>query len=365
VIVIAKRKYTYLFVITSLVLLLSLLGLTGCPTPGKFTLTTNVSPPGAGSVSPSGGDYDSGMSVTLTATPASGYTFDYWGGSATGTNTSTSIIMNSDKSVTANFEAAPITKFTLTTNVSPSGAGSVSPSGGEYDSGATVTLTASAASGYNFDYWSGSASGTNTTTTITMNSDKSVTANFATAGPTVLFSDDFSQDTGVWDIFSDANGKVFYENGWLHVINHTDAPFCTYSVAYQYFADFILEVETKLIDGTDDNWHQVSCRWQSEGNYYDLSISADGYYEIFKVVNGEKIVLVEPTRSSYINQGVGAVNLIHIECIGSSLSLSVNGHTLTSVTDTTFSAGDICLEASSLSGTFTEIAFDNLVVTEP
>lgn len=68
--------------------------------------------------------------------------------------------------------------YTLSTSVSPQGAGTVSPSGGQYDSGATVTLTASPASGYNFDHWSGGASGTTSTITITMNSDKSLTANF-------------------------------------------------------------------------------------------------------------------------------------------------------------------------------------------
>jgi uncharacterized repeat protein (TIGR02543 family) len=360
-----KRKYAYLFVIASLVLLLSLVGLTGCPGGQTYTLTTNVSPPGAGSVSPPGGDYDSGMSVTLTATPASGYTFDHWGGSATGTNPTTTIIMNSDKSVTAYFEAAPETKFTLTTNVSPSGAGSVSPSGGEYDPGATVTLTASAGSGYKFAHWSGSATGSDTTTTITMDSDKSVTANFEQAGPAVLFSDDFSQDTGVWDIFSDANGKVFYENGWLHVIDYTGSYVCTYSYAYQWFTDFVLEVETKLVDGTDDNWHIVTVRSQGDLNYYDFGVSADGYYLIKKVVDGKATDLVGPIYSSHINQGVGAVNLVHVECIGSSLSLSVNGHLLETVTDGTFSAGDISLAAIAYVGTFTEVAFDNIIVTEP
>lgn len=68
--------------------------------------------------------------------------------------------------------------YTLTTVVSPSGAGYVSPSGGEYESGDQVTLTASAASGYRFDYWSGSESGTTPTITITMDSNKSLTANF-------------------------------------------------------------------------------------------------------------------------------------------------------------------------------------------
>jgi len=74
---------------------------------------------------------------------------------------------------------------------------------------------------------------------------------------------------------------------------------------------------------------------------------------------------VAPTRSSYINEGWGVTNLIHIECIGSNLSLSVNGHLLKTVTDATFTAGDIGLDAHSLAGNFTEIAFDNIVVTEP
>jgi len=68
--------------------------------------------------------------------------------------------------------------YTLTTIVSPSGAGSVSPSVGEYESGEQVTLTASPASGYTFDYWYGAASDSSDTVTITMNSDKTITAHF-------------------------------------------------------------------------------------------------------------------------------------------------------------------------------------------
>jgi len=73
--------------------------------------------------------------------------------------------------------------YTLSVSVSPSGAGSVSPSGGEYESGVQVTLTANPASGYAFDYWSGAASGTASTITITMDSNKNLTANFKTISP--------------------------------------------------------------------------------------------------------------------------------------------------------------------------------------
>jgi len=79
------------------------------------------------------------------------------------------------------YGGAPTPTYTLSVSVSPSGAGVVSPLGGEYDPGAQVTLTANPASGYTFDYWSGSASGATSTITITMDSDKSLIANFETA----------------------------------------------------------------------------------------------------------------------------------------------------------------------------------------
>jgi len=74
------------------------------PAAGTYTLAASISPSGAGSVSPSGGEYESGVQVTLTASPASGYTFDHWSGGASGTASTITITMDSDKSLIANFE---------------------------------------------------------------------------------------------------------------------------------------------------------------------------------------------------------------------------------------------------------------------
>jgi len=73
------------------------------PTP-KYTLNVGVNPPQSGSVSPSGGEYESGLQITLTAIPVSGYTFDYWDGAASGSSNTTTIIMNSNKTTTAHFK---------------------------------------------------------------------------------------------------------------------------------------------------------------------------------------------------------------------------------------------------------------------
>jgi len=130
-------------------------------------------------------------------------------------------------------------------------------------------------------------------------------------------------------------------------------------------------VETKLVDGTDDNSHQVICRAQNtvEPNYYTFVISADGYYGIGKVVNWEIIELVPMTRSIHIHAGKDAVNLMRIECVGSNLRLLVNGHSLAEAVDFTFASGYLGFAATGWTEqhgkTFTEIAFDNLVVTIP
>ncbi|NLD95195.1 MAG: hypothetical protein GX639_21300 [Fibrobacter sp.] len=149
----------------------------------KYNLTTTVQPSAGGSISlsPSGGIYDSGTVVTLTASKASGYDFSNWSGSASGTSISTTVTMYGNESVTANFTVHVLPKFTLTTTVQPSAGGSItlSPSGGTYDSGTVITLTASNASGYDFSNWSGSASGTSISATVTMTGNKSVTANFS------------------------------------------------------------------------------------------------------------------------------------------------------------------------------------------
>jgi hypothetical protein len=257
--------------------------------------------------------------------------------------------------------------YTLSVSINPAQAGFVSSSGGEYESGVQVTLTAYPANGYTFDRWSGSTYGTTPIITITMNSDASLTAHFKTTPttPEGLFSDDFNDEVGVWDIYSDDYGSVSYEDGWLHLTNTAYAQFSTGTFTHQRFTDFVLEVETKLVAGTSSNWHNVLCRWQDADNYYVLDISANGYYAILKWVDGSKITLLSPTYSSDINQGVGAVNLIHIECVGSTLGLTVNGHTLATVTDVTFTGGDIGFSASTVGDTFTEIAFDNVSITGP
>ena len=138
----------------------------------------NVTTPGEG-VFP----YDEGTVANLVATPDAGYRFVDWTGNVTTIAdiyaASTTITMNGNYSITANFVAI----YDLTTNSTEGG--SVTEPGENtytYDEGTVVGLIAVAEGGYRFDEWTGNVSTianvNAASTNITMNGDYSITANF-------------------------------------------------------------------------------------------------------------------------------------------------------------------------------------------
>jgi uncharacterized repeat protein (TIGR02543 family) len=133
----------------------------------QFTLITQAG--NGGSIT--GGIYDAGTLVNVVASAASGYRFGAWSGDLSGTSSTTTLVMNGDKAVAANF----IQQFTLTTSA---GTGGSISGGGTYDAGSVVNVSAHAANGYRFGSWSGALSGTTSSGQITMDGAKSVSASF-------------------------------------------------------------------------------------------------------------------------------------------------------------------------------------------
>jgi len=69
-------------------------------------------------------------------------------------------------------------QFTLSTSVDPSGAGTVSPSSGTFDEGASVTVEATANSGWEFFEWTGDVNSQDNPVNFTISQNTSLTANF-------------------------------------------------------------------------------------------------------------------------------------------------------------------------------------------
>jgi uncharacterized repeat protein (TIGR02543 family) len=111
----------------------------------------------------------------LTAMPSTGYHLVGWSGDASGSTNPLSVIMNGNKSITANYA---LNTYTLSVTAA-NGTVTNNPAQSAYDTNTTVQLTAVPSTGYHFVSWSGDASGTTNPLSVTMNSNKSITANFA------------------------------------------------------------------------------------------------------------------------------------------------------------------------------------------
>ena len=153
----------------------------------QYSLNIVINPQGSGvvSINPFKGSYTAGEQVQLTAMANNGYVFSSWSGDLSGTQNPTTITMDTNKTIVANFVQSGSgngsTMYTLSVRVLPESAGRVylNPSGGVYTAGTQVELIAEANIGYIFSDWSGSLVSTQNPVTITMDENKVIIANFS------------------------------------------------------------------------------------------------------------------------------------------------------------------------------------------
>ena len=116
-------------------------------------------------------------------------------------------------------------QYYLTTAVNPSGAGSISPASGWYNSGSVVQISASAGSGYVFSGFSGNLGGTTTPQNLTISGPESVTANFTAQAPTIT---GISPTSGTVGTNVTISGTGFGSSGSVS-FNGTAAPIVSWS----------------------------------------------------------------------------------------------------------------------------------------
>ena len=140
----------------------------------KFTATINAG--SGGTVSTSGGTYDQGTVLSITASASEGYEFSGWTGS-TETSNVINITLNTNITITANFELIEVVETQFTATIIAGTGGIVSTSGGTLNEGAVISITATATDGYEFIGWTGSEE-TSNVISITLSADITLTANF-------------------------------------------------------------------------------------------------------------------------------------------------------------------------------------------
>jgi hypothetical protein len=179
--------------------------LVSCPA-YALNLVTN----GSGSITaaPVQTAYAPGSTVSLTATPGAGCPFVGWSGDANGTNNPLSVVMDSNKTISANFT----TNGRLTVTVVGGGTVLKSPDQAIYPANSTVVLKALPASGWAFAGWS-DVTATGDQLVLIICTDKSVTAIFTNNGlgcavvPSGIVS--------WWPAAGNANDIISTNNGFL------------------------------------------------------------------------------------------------------------------------------------------------------
>jgi len=188
----------------------------------------------------------------------------------------------------------------------------------------------------------------------------------AAAGSKVLFQDDFSDSSSGWPEASDSDKAAGYTDDGRYSIQAITDSQDVWAHPGQDFSDVSIEVDAVKTGGPDNNDFGVICRFVDDDNFYFFLLASDGFQVIGKYENGEAIFLsaekMQP--SDEVNQGT-ETNHLRADCAGPSLTLFANGTQVASVTDTSFTHGDIGLMAGTFDEPNVTIAFDNFVVREP
>ena len=119
----------------------------------EVTLTTSTDGSGSVTVDPQQATYLAGDSVTVTATPDTGWRFTGWTGGLTGTANPTTTTLTNNTTITATFQPLPDGPFALATGVVGSGSLAANPDQTTFAAGELVTLTATPDPGWQLGSW--------------------------------------------------------------------------------------------------------------------------------------------------------------------------------------------------------------------
>ena len=175
----------------------------------SYSITATPSAIAGGTVT-GAGLYVYGSNCTVTATPATGYTFTEWteNGVVVSTSPSYSFVVGSAHSLTAVFT---INRYTVSATSFPTSGGTITGTG-TYDYGTNCILKAVSSIGSTFAYWSenGSIVSRSAQYTISVVDNRDLVANFTSLSPTIYNYDKSSGHIMAPQIVGLDNGAKIY-----------------------------------------------------------------------------------------------------------------------------------------------------------
>ena len=246
----------------------------------RYTLSTSNNPSEGGMIITDNGTYEPGSSAVLTATPSPGYEFTSWSGDASGTNPEVSIMMDSDKIVTANFSTV---RYRLEISASPSEGGTISTGSGTYEPGSSVVLIATPSPGYEFISWTGDVPETNPEVSFTMDSDTRVTANFETISQRIEYTMTAGEISGSVISFSNVLDRGGVVEGFVELTGEYKTRDRTFRWNFE-----IINPEGRQVDAYRGHWvnktrHDFSFNVVYNGTY-EVKVRHNSLYDLYLVI---------------------------------------------------------------------------------
>ncbi len=206
-----------------------------------------------------------------------------------------------------------------------------------------------------------------TATTVAANATGTATTyqdlyNSATSGTPAL-SDPLSDNSNGngWSEGTGSNYACVFAGGAYHASDSQKNNFLYCDAPSTDFRDFAYQVQMKIIKGDAGG---VIFRANATNNTdYVFSVGQDGSYELFvcppKATKCNSALL--SGSSGAINQGLNQTNVVAVVVKGNTITLYVNQQKIDSVTDNTFSHGQIGVIAYDITGP-TEVVYNNAKV---
>jgi hypothetical protein len=182
--------------------------------------------------------------------------------------------------------------------------------------------------------------------------------------PGLVFQDNFKEDRD-WFTGSGDNYVIEYTNNAYRIYNNILGG-NIYSVREREFENTHLEVDATQIEGPEDGFYGLICRFVDGNNYYALVVSSDETYGIGMMKEGKfEFLETGEMEEDFIDPEDEYIR-IGVDCIDSKLSVFANGGLLLEIEDENFDSGAVgLLVGNRVIEEGTDVIFDNFFIYNP
>ena len=186
------------------------------------------------------------------------------------------------------------------------------------------------------------------------------------SGGDVILSDDFS--SAQWGIGTDVDSAVEYVDEALQFIIFTKNWFVWSTPDGDDYENIHMEVTVINNDTDSTTAFGLMCNKSAGGDFYYAAVTAAGQYAIAKAVEGQADLFLT-NNDAWADSDLIAVDAssyrVGADCGNGTLTLYVDGKQIDSVTDSSFSSGQVAILAwSGEEATNTNVSFDDFLMTE-